>query len=170
MERLQRNFSFLNSGLWVAWLILVVYVLMMVGRERKLKREIAGLEGDAGRQAAGACVTERLLDRPGARPTRRARRFQRGTVGNGSELTRRRTGRKTIRLRCGNGLPSESRVEKGEGSGERDDNEHGGEAEDDRLRGWRWPLVLGTKASARSVRRRALTGTSGASGAESGER
>ena len=35
---------FLNSGLWVAWLILVVYVLMMVGRERKLKREIAGLK------------------------------------------------------------------------------------------------------------------------------
>ena len=31
-------------SLWVAWLILVVYVLMMVGRERKLKREIAGLK------------------------------------------------------------------------------------------------------------------------------
>ena len=44
MERLQRNFSFLNSGLWVAWLVLVVYVLMMVSRERKLKREIAGLK------------------------------------------------------------------------------------------------------------------------------
>ena len=44
MERLQRNFTFLNSGLWVAWAILVVYVLMMVGRERKLKREIAGLK------------------------------------------------------------------------------------------------------------------------------
>jgi hypothetical protein len=44
MERLQRNFTFLNSGLWVAWLVLVVYVLMMVGRERKLKREIAGLK------------------------------------------------------------------------------------------------------------------------------
>lgn len=44
MERLQRNFAFLNSGLWVAWLILVVFVLMMVGRERKLKREIAGLK------------------------------------------------------------------------------------------------------------------------------
>ena len=44
MERLQRNFGFLNSGLWVAWLILVVYVLMLVGREGKLKREIAGLK------------------------------------------------------------------------------------------------------------------------------
>jgi hypothetical protein len=43
-ERLQHNFTFLNFGLWVAWLILVVYVLMMVGRERKLKREIAGLK------------------------------------------------------------------------------------------------------------------------------
>ena len=44
MARLQRNFGFLNSGLWVAWLILVIYVLLMVGRERKLKREIAGLK------------------------------------------------------------------------------------------------------------------------------
>ena len=44
MERLQRNFTFLNCGLWVAWLILVIYVLMMVSRERKLKREIAGLK------------------------------------------------------------------------------------------------------------------------------
>ena len=44
MERLQRNFSFLNSGLWVAWLVLVIYVLMMASRERKLKREIAGLK------------------------------------------------------------------------------------------------------------------------------
>ena len=44
MERLQRNFTFLNFGLWVAWLILVVYVLMLVGREGKLKREIAGLK------------------------------------------------------------------------------------------------------------------------------
>ncbi len=44
MERLQRNFTFLNSGLWVAWFVLVIYVLMMVSRERKLKREIAGLK------------------------------------------------------------------------------------------------------------------------------
>jgi hypothetical protein len=44
MERLQRNFTFLNAGLWVAWLILVIYVLMIVSRERKLKREIAGLK------------------------------------------------------------------------------------------------------------------------------
>jgi hypothetical protein len=44
MERLQRNFTFLNSGLWVAWLILVVFLLLMVSREKKLKREIAGLK------------------------------------------------------------------------------------------------------------------------------
>lgn len=41
--RLQRNFGFLSYGLIVAWLVLVVYVLMMMARERKLKREIAGL-------------------------------------------------------------------------------------------------------------------------------
>jgi len=41
--RLQRNFEFLSYGLIVAWLILVIYVLMMVSRERKLKREIASL-------------------------------------------------------------------------------------------------------------------------------
>jgi hypothetical protein len=44
MARLQRNFTFLSYGLMVAWLILVIYVLMMVGRERKLKREIASLK------------------------------------------------------------------------------------------------------------------------------
>ena len=58
MERLQRNCSFLNGGLWVAWLILVVYVLMMVGRERRLKREIAGLKA-------------MLEDRPGPASPRR---------------------------------------------------------------------------------------------------
>jgi hypothetical protein len=44
MARLQRNFTFLSYGLMVAWLILVIYVLMMVGRERKLKRESASLK------------------------------------------------------------------------------------------------------------------------------
>ena len=42
--RLQRNYEFLSYGLCVAWLILVGYVLMMVSRERKLKREIASLK------------------------------------------------------------------------------------------------------------------------------
>jgi hypothetical protein len=44
MGRLQRNYEFLSYGLIVAWLVLVVYVLMMVGRERRLKREIASLK------------------------------------------------------------------------------------------------------------------------------
>jgi hypothetical protein len=43
IARLQRNYQFLSYGLTVAWLILVVYVLMMVGRQRKLKRDSAGL-------------------------------------------------------------------------------------------------------------------------------
>ena len=40
IARLQHGYQFLSYGLIVAWLILVVYVLLMVGRERKLKREI----------------------------------------------------------------------------------------------------------------------------------
>ena len=44
IARLQRNYEFLSYGLIVAWLILVGYVLMMVARERKLKREIANLK------------------------------------------------------------------------------------------------------------------------------
>lgn len=42
--RLQRNFQFLSYGFAVAWIILTVYVLMMVGRERRLKREISSLK------------------------------------------------------------------------------------------------------------------------------
>ena len=41
--RLQRNYEFLSYGLIAAWIILAGYVLMMVARERKLKREIASL-------------------------------------------------------------------------------------------------------------------------------
>lgn len=44
IARLQRNYEFLSYGLIVAWLILVAYVLMMVSRERKLKREISSLK------------------------------------------------------------------------------------------------------------------------------
>jgi hypothetical protein len=43
-ERLRHNYAFLSYGLMAAWLILVVYVMMMVARERKLKREIASLK------------------------------------------------------------------------------------------------------------------------------
>ena len=43
LGRLQRNYEFLSYGLVAAWLILTIYVLMMVSRERKLKGEIARL-------------------------------------------------------------------------------------------------------------------------------
>jgi len=44
MGRLQRNFEFLSYGFAAAWIVLAVYVLMMVGRERRLKREISSLK------------------------------------------------------------------------------------------------------------------------------
>jgi hypothetical protein len=44
VARLQRNYEFLSYGLTAAWIILVLYVLMMVARERTLKREIANLK------------------------------------------------------------------------------------------------------------------------------
>jgi CcmD family protein len=43
IARLQRNYQFLTYGLMAAWIILVVYVLMMVNRQKRLKREIANL-------------------------------------------------------------------------------------------------------------------------------
>ena len=42
-ERLQHQYEFLSYGLTAAWIILVIYVLIMVARERKLKSEIASL-------------------------------------------------------------------------------------------------------------------------------
>jgi hypothetical protein len=42
-HRLQHNYEFLSYGLTAAWLILVTYVLIMVGRHRKLQQEIASL-------------------------------------------------------------------------------------------------------------------------------
>jgi hypothetical protein len=53
--RLQRNYEFLSYGLTAAWIILAIYVLMMVARERKLKREIASLK---------AMLEERTEPRP----------------------------------------------------------------------------------------------------------
>ena len=41
--RLQHDYEFLSYGLIAAWVILIVYVLMLMARQRKLKREIAGL-------------------------------------------------------------------------------------------------------------------------------
>ena len=42
-EILQHQYEFLSYGLTAAWVVLAVYVLMMVARERRLKREIASL-------------------------------------------------------------------------------------------------------------------------------
>lgn len=39
-----RNFTFMFYGFTAAWAILVVYVLMIVARERKLRRELDGLK------------------------------------------------------------------------------------------------------------------------------
>lgn len=44
LARLERNFQFLSYGFAAAWIILTLYVLMMVGRERKLKRQITSLK------------------------------------------------------------------------------------------------------------------------------
>ncbi len=44
LQRLQRNFQFLSYGFAAVWIILTLYVLMMVGRERKLKRQITSLK------------------------------------------------------------------------------------------------------------------------------
>ena len=49
MHRLQRNYEFLSAGLVAAWVILIVYVLMMVSRQRKLKREIERLRAMLGK-------------------------------------------------------------------------------------------------------------------------
>jgi len=44
LARLQRNFDRLSWGFLAAWLILTLLVLMMIGREGKLKRQIASLK------------------------------------------------------------------------------------------------------------------------------
>lgn len=49
MQRLQRNYEFLSYGLIAAWVILIVYVLMMVSRQRKLKHEIERLRAMIGK-------------------------------------------------------------------------------------------------------------------------
>jgi hypothetical protein len=42
--KLQHNYEYLSYGLIAAWVVLTVYVLMLVSRERNLKREIASLK------------------------------------------------------------------------------------------------------------------------------
>ncbi|MGA7238090.1 MAG: CcmD family protein [Bryobacteraceae bacterium] len=43
IERIHRNWEFMWRGLIAAWIVLAVYVVMMVGRQRKLRREIERL-------------------------------------------------------------------------------------------------------------------------------
>ncbi|MGD0359822.1 MAG: CcmD family protein [Bryobacteraceae bacterium] len=40
-----RNFTFMFYGFLAAWLILVVYVLSLVSRERKITEQLRGLRG-----------------------------------------------------------------------------------------------------------------------------
>lgn len=39
-----RNFTFMFYGFLAAWVILVVYVVSLVSRERKIKRELENLK------------------------------------------------------------------------------------------------------------------------------
>ena len=39
-----RNFTFMFYGFLAAWVILVAYVLMLVSRERNLKKQLDGLK------------------------------------------------------------------------------------------------------------------------------
>jgi len=41
--RLQHDYEFLSWGLTAAWVIVVIYVLLMIGRQNRLKREISSL-------------------------------------------------------------------------------------------------------------------------------
>jgi CcmD family protein len=41
--RLQHDYQFLTYGLVAAWVILAIYVMMMLGRQKKLQREISNL-------------------------------------------------------------------------------------------------------------------------------
>ncbi|HTT62305.1 MAG TPA: CcmD family protein [Bryobacteraceae bacterium] len=40
-----RNFTFMFYGFLAAWLILVVYVLSLVSREKKIAEQLKGLKG-----------------------------------------------------------------------------------------------------------------------------
>jgi hypothetical protein len=42
-EEYQRNFQFLFYGLLTAWLVLLAFVIMLAGRERRLRRELERL-------------------------------------------------------------------------------------------------------------------------------
>ncbi len=40
----ERNFTYMFYGLGAAWLILALYVVSIVGREQRLKRELEGVK------------------------------------------------------------------------------------------------------------------------------
>jgi CcmD family protein len=83
-----RNFTFMFYGFLAAWLILVVYVLSLVSRERKITEQLKGLKGMLDYKArsrraiseprrspcrAGALPSERPAVRcPSVRPSRRS--------------------------------------------------------------------------------------------------
>ena len=39
-----RNFTYMFYGFVAAWLILIVYVLLLVSREKSIKKQLAGLK------------------------------------------------------------------------------------------------------------------------------
>jgi CcmD family protein len=43
IERIHRNWEFMWRGLIAAWVVLAIYVLMMVARQRQLRKEIERL-------------------------------------------------------------------------------------------------------------------------------
>lgn len=56
---LQHNYEFLTYGLIAAWLILAIYVMMMIGRQKKLKREIESLRAMVDEKQGGSSVASK---------------------------------------------------------------------------------------------------------------
>ena len=61
IARLQRNYEFLSYGLMAAWIILVVYVLMMVGRQKRSTMREATMPMTPGCQPSAPRTTPRQL-------------------------------------------------------------------------------------------------------------
>lgn len=49
-----RNFTFMFYGFLAVWLILTVYVMSLVSRERKIQRELKNLRGMLEHRESGA--------------------------------------------------------------------------------------------------------------------
>jgi CcmD family protein len=54
-----RNFTFMFYGFAAAWLILVIYVLLLVSRERKLRSELARVREMLGQSTDSAAAGKR---------------------------------------------------------------------------------------------------------------